>query len=465
MNGLLTFKNAPKKSARGADIRRVNLPGVSVDALALWKQLPSPWRFWWGAGWRFHRPAASDATWLAWGAPLWTFRPAGKTDVPATFQKSLATFMKTVKGDVLPPHAGAVGFWSYEAARYFDPALKKALGAPRGDESLWAVPAVWARLDKNKTTLWCPRDQAGRWEKTCRVLSSQKAAAVLPPTTAPLTPALETDYKTRVRQIKRHISRGDIYQANLSHTISLPWGPRQSSGDFFAALNAINPSPYAALMDFPGLTLISGSPELLLRVDGDRLETRPIAGTRPRGKSPAADKRLSGELLLNPKERAEHIMLLDLERNDLGRVCRPGSVTVTEQLALERYSHVTHIVSQVEGRLKKSAGGFDALAAVFPGGTITGCPNIECMKILSKLERGPRGPFYGSAGWISPSGDMELNILIRTAQASGGRLRLRVGAGIVADSHPRREWRETLHKARALLSAYRTQTGKEVRLS
>jgi anthranilate/para-aminobenzoate synthase component I len=191
-----------------------------------------------------------------------------------------------------------------------------------------------------------------------------------------------------------------------------------------------------------------------LRVRGGRVVTRPIAGTRPRGRSRKEDERLAGELLLSPKERAEHIMLVDLERNDLGRVCRPGSVRVSERLALERYSHVTHIVSQVEGRLAPGLDGLDAFKALFPGGTITGCPKVRCMEILADLERAPRGPFYGAAGWIAPRGDMELNILIRTALLREGRMSLRVGAGIVADSDPAREWRETGHKARALLAAH-----------
>jgi anthranilate/para-aminobenzoate synthase component I len=259
-------------------------------------------------------------------------------------------------------------------------------------------------------------------------------------------------YEKGVRRILGYIAAGDVYQANLSHTISLTsrgLGPRR----YFDALRALNPSPYACFMDFGGFVLASSSPELLLRVRGGRAETRPIAGTRPRGRDARQDRRLSGELLLNPKERAEHVMLLDLERNDLGRVCRPGSVRVTESLALEKYSHVTHIVSQVEGRLSPGSDSLDAFRALFPGGTITGCPKVHCMEILADLERSPRGPFYGSAGWIAPNGDCELNILIRTALFREGTMSLRAGAGIVADSDPRREWEETLHKAEALLAA------------
>lgn len=259
-------------------------------------------------------------------------------------------------------------------------------------------------------------------------------------------------YEEGVREILSYISAGDIYQANLSHEISRPF--HGAPMGFFDALRDVNPSPYACFMDFGPFALASCSPELLLRVKDGRVVTRPIAGTRRRGKDAREDRKLSGELLLSPKERAEHVMLVDLERNDLGRVCRPGSVKVTESLVLERYSHVTHIVSQVEGRLAKGRDGLDAFRAVFPGGTITGCPKVRCMEILSDLERASRGLFYGAAGWIAPGGDMELNILIRTALFRQGRMSFRVGAGIVADSVPAREWEESLHKAAALLEAY-----------
>jgi para-aminobenzoate synthetase component I len=260
-------------------------------------------------------------------------------------------------------------------------------------------------------------------------------------------------YLAGVRRILRYIAAGDVYQANLSHLIALP-AEGVSPRGYFDLLHASNPSPYACFMDFGDFSLASCSPELLLRVQKGRVATRPIAGTRRRGRDAREDRRLSGELLLSAKERAEHVMLVDLERNDLGKVCRPGSVRVTERLALEKYSHVTHIVSQVEGRLAAGHDGLDAFRAVFPGGTITGCPKVRCMEILADLERAPRGPFYGAAGWIAPDGDMELNILIRTALFRKGRMSLRVGAGIVADSDPAREWEETLHKAGALLAAY-----------
>ena len=208
-------------------------------------------------------------------------------------------------------------------------------------------------------------------------------------------------YLAKTRRIQRYIAAGDIYQANLTHRLDFSWPPTSSPENLFDVLRHINPSPYAALMVFPDFSLVSTSPELLLRVRGRHVETRPIAGTRPRGGSLEGDQKLSGELFLSPKERAEHIMLVDLERNDLGRVCETGTVKVSDRMALEKYSHVMHIVSQVEGRLRPGTDGFHAVKALFPGGTITGCPKIRCYQILQELEEGPRGPFFGSAGWIA----------------------------------------------------------------
>jgi para-aminobenzoate synthetase component 1 len=256
-------------------------------------------------------------------------------------------------------------------------------------------------------------------------------------------------YRTGVRRVKRSIAAGDIYQANLTHAVAVPFAG--NAAFLFHRLNALNPSPYGFYMEAPGWALVGGSPELLLRVRGDRLQTRPIAGTRPRGATPGEDRRLRGALLLSPKERAEHVMLVDLARNDLGRV--GNRVRVTERMVLESYSHVTHIVSQVEGRLARGFDGLDALGALFPGGTITGCPKLKAMETLARLEGVPRGPFYGAAGWVADGGEGEWNLLIRTAVVDGGVLTLRVGAGIVADSRPEREWQETLHKAGAFQAA------------
>jgi anthranilate/para-aminobenzoate synthase component I len=209
------------------------------------------------------------------------------------------------------------------------------------------------------------------------------------------------------------------------------------------------------MLRFGDFSLISTSPERLIRLNGRRAETRPIAGTRPRGSGAEDDQRLVRELLASPKERAEHVMLVDLERNDLGRVCEFGSVRVDEFMAVEQYSHVSHIVSNVSGLLRPEATPFDLIRATFPGGTITGVPKIRCMEIIEELEPVRRGPYTGSFGYIGWNGDLDFNIVIRTLVLTGTKAYLQVGAGIVADSNPDAEYEETLHKAQAFFTSFR----------
>lgn len=269
-----------------------------------------------------------------------------------------------------------------------------------------------------------------------------------------------SSYINRVHRCQDYIAAGDIYQANLSHrfTVTGDAVPSQSGLQpdllAYSRLRTLNPSPFSGLLRFDHTSLISSSPERLVRLNGRRADTRPIAGTRPRGANAADDLRLEGELRSNEKECAEHIMLVDLERNDLGRVCDFGSVRVDELMTLERYSHVSHLVSHVGGTLRSNATGFDLLRALFPGGTITGVPKIRCMEIIEELEPVRRGPYTGSMGYLSWSGDLDFNILIRTLVRRNGTGYLQVGAGIVADSDPAREYEETIHKAQAFLSAF-----------
>jgi anthranilate synthase component I len=263
----------------------------------------------------------------------------------------------------------------------------------------------------------------------------------------------------RVRRAKEYVAAGDIYQANLSR----PWEVRVHSArgageDSIAAtlyrrLCASNPAPFAALARWRGLTILSSSPERLVRVSGRRVDTRPIAGTRPRSRRPEQELREMRELVEHPKERAEHIMLIDLERNDLGKVCTAGSVRVDELMTIESYTHVHHIVSNVTGVLRSEVTPIGVLRAVFPGGTITGCPKFRCMQIIAELEGEGRGAYTGSLGYLTPEGLLDLNILIRTMMLQGERLSFRAGAGIVADSDPQRELEETRAKARGLLAA------------
>ncbi len=272
--------------------------------------------------------------------------------------------------------------------------------------------------------------------------------AVAPRVTRPRPVMPAERFHAMVTRGKDYIAAGDIYQANLScrfdSRIEGPVWP------LYRELRRINPSPFACLLHSPRLELVSASPERLVKLDGALAETRPIAGTRPRGYTPPEDERLGRELLGHPKERAEHIMLVDLERNDLGKVCRIGSVEVDELMVLERYSHVTHIVSNVRGHLRPERGPFDLVRAMFPGGTITGVPKKRCMEIIDELEPVGRGSYTGSVGYLSVSGRLDLNILIRGFQRLGDHLSYQTGAGIVADSDPDREWQECLGKGRAL---------------
>lgn len=263
------------------------------------------------------------------------------------------------------------------------------------------------------------------------------------------------DYTDMVKKAKEYIAAGDIFQANLSQRVSAgimhrnPW-------DLYGILRLINPSPFAAFVDFGDYQIVSSSPERLLRICDRTLETRPIAGTRPRGRSRKEDILMREELLLNEKERAEHIMLIDLERNDLGRVSSYGSIDVDELMITEDYSHVIHIVSNITGTLACGKNCFDALRATFPGGTITGVPKVRCMEIIDELESLRRGPYTGSIGYIGFSGAMDFNIVIRTFVIKNQTAYVQVGAGIVADSDPVREYDETLKKAAALMKALGT---------
>ena len=251
---------------------------------------------------------------------------------------------------------------------------------------------------------------------------------------------------------KNYIAAGDIYQANLSRG----WSATLQDADanrIYESLCDANPGPFAGLFYWDGVSVASSSPERLLRIKDGIMSTRPIAGTRPRSDDKSVDQALLAELLNDPKERAEHVMLIDLERNDLGRVCDAGSVQVDEMMIVESYAHVHHIVSNVKGRMRADVTPGEAIRAVFPGGTITGCPKIRCMEIISELEAGPRGAYTGSFGYLNRDGSLDLNILIRTIVIRDNMITLRAGSGIVADSEPEAELDETRAKAKGLIRA------------
>ncbi len=260
-----------------------------------------------------------------------------------------------------------------------------------------------------------------------------------------------SEYQQSILQAQKYIQAGDIFQANLSlrfrtQTDLDPW-------QIYQQLQQINPSPFASYWQTPWGAMMSCSPERLVQLQHHQATTRPIAGTRKRGNDLAQDNQLAEELLTNTKEIAEHIMLVDLERNDLGRVCEWGSVEVDELLSIERYSHVMHLVSNIRGTLASEFDSIDLIRAMFPGGTITGCPKVRCMEIIAELEPFPRNLFYGSCGYLDSRGHLDLNILIRTLLYHKGTVWGQVGAGIVADSHPEREWHESLQKAAAQIAA------------
>lgn len=261
----------------------------------------------------------------------------------------------------------------------------------------------------------------------------------------------EEEYRFAVAKVKEYIRKGDIFQANLS--LRFEAKITASSWEIYRNLQAINPSPFASYWRSPWGDIVSCSPERLVEVKDRLVGTRPIAGTRPRGQDEESDRLLAEELSSNKKEIAEHIMLVDLARNDIGRVCTFGTVRADELMTIEKYSHVMHLVSNVIGELTVGRSSIEAIKATFPGGTITGCPKVRCMEIISELEPLSRNLFYGSCGYLDRRGNLDLNILIRTLLYDRGKVWGQVGAGIVADSDPEREWQESLQKARAQLIA------------
>ena len=261
------------------------------------------------------------------------------------------------------------------------------------------------------------------------------------------------EHQDQVKKCIEYIYQGEIFQANLSRLWQFKTSLNFDESEVYEALRIHNPSPFAGLVLYKNSSIISSSPERLVSVRGDILETRPIAGTRPRGTSGLHDVELSKELINSVKEKAEHLMLLDLERNDISRVCQPGSVKVSEKMIIESYAHVHHIVSNVIGKKSENTSPGKIISAVFPGGTITGCPKVRCMEILGDLEKVGRGPYTGSLGYVTHMGDMDINILIRSILKEGETLYLRAGGGIVADSIPENETLETEAKASAMLKA------------
>jgi len=354
-----------------------------------------------------------------------------------------------------PFHGGWALFLSYELAAQVEPVL--ALPDAPGTLPMGLALRCPAAVLRDRATGDCIALAESGWEEMLDTIASDIAAAADAAESTWRTPVelIEDDperFKRGVERILEYLAAGDVFQVNLSRTWQARFEDALDPAALYAQLRRANPSPFAGLFAGLGWAVASSSPERLVSVRGDVVETRPIAGTRPRfeGDDDAARIR---ELVGHPKERAEHVMLIDLERNDLGRVCAPGSVEVDELMTVESYAHVHHIVSNVRGRLRADVAPGETIRAVFPGGTITGCPKVRCMQIIAELEGVGRGAYTGAMGWLNRDGDMDLNILIRSGEIEGNALRFRTGAGIVADSDPQRELDETRAKARGMLRA------------
>lgn len=343
--------------------------------------------------------------------------------------------------------SGHVLYLAYDFASVFEPNVPML--HPAGDEPL----AVLWRADR--ALVWDENSDANRAEDNSAIqrrFAAEHPAELGQPPRFSIAEDDPLQFTSGVERILDYLRDGDVFQVNLSRGWTAEADQDIDPERLFEYLSVRNPAPFAAIMSVGDFHLLSSSPERLVRVRGREISTRPIAGTRRRSADPIDDARLRGELNIDPKERAEHIMLIDLERNDLGRVCESGTVLVDELGAIESYAHVHHLVSNVRGVLKP-ASAFDVLRALFPGGTITGCPKVRCMQIIGELEGRGRGAYTGSLGYIGDDGNMDMNILIRTLTVQGRRVRLRAGAGIVADSLPGRELEETRAKAKGLLRA------------
>jgi para-aminobenzoate synthetase component 1 len=361
--------------------------------------------------------------------------------------------------DHLPFHGGWLGWLGYDLAWEIEKLPDRKADTLPFPVAYWYEPDSFAILDHQAQILWLAATKPEDLDKYEQSLTTNPDFEFIDPQPSPLIfYTSQLDYEKAVKKALDYIRKGDIFQANLS--LRFQSTTKAKGWQIYRSLQQINPSPFASYWRTPWGEMISCSPERLVKLERGIASTRPIAGTRPRGKTEALDRQLAEELLTNKKEQAEHIMLVDLERNDLGRVCEWGSVYVDELLTIERYSHVMHLVSNVQGKLDKKYHAIDLIKALFPGGTITGCPKVRCLEIIEELEPMRRNLFYGSCGYIDLRGHLDLNILIRTLlMTTQGNLNTvwgQVGAGIVADSDPEKEWLESLHKAEAQLIALRS---------
>ncbi|OGS43021.1 MAG: hypothetical protein A3K76_01165 [Euryarchaeota archaeon RBG_13_57_23] len=358
--------------------------------------------------------------------------------------------------DVAPFSGGMVGYVGYGMVGFFDGVEQPRSIDDHSPDLYFVLPKHLVCLDHlNDTTFLISHG---------KVTELREALAEAKPLSAPeltvgesRSDVTQKAYESMVSQAKEKILEGEIFQVVLSRKSEF-----RLRGDplgMYSVLRSLNPSPYLFFLDYNNVQLLGSSPEMLVRLEGSKLTTRPLAGTRPRSSDVEEDEKLKIEMLLDEKERAEHLMLVDLHRNDMGRVSNFGSVKVTELMAVEKFSHVQHIVSNIESELRADLDGFDALRSCFPAGTVTGAPKIRAMEIISELERTPRGPYAGAVGYFDFTGNMDFAITIRSIVVSGNKASLQAGAGIVADSVPEREYAETEHKLGATLKAIASQAG------
>ncbi|MCM3603624.1 anthranilate synthase component I family protein [Robertmurraya korlensis] len=381
---------------------------------------------------------------------------------PLHLMKEYMAQYKLERQEGLPDfQGGLIGYISYDYVRYIERLPKFSSDDLEMPEVYFLLFNEWFVFDHEEETLWLLQitekghentNALNEWESkwTGPVVKIEQNRMI--PNNDELHVSMSDEqFMKAVERIQEYIAQGDIFQVNLSvrqaKAISIP------AVNVYDQLRQLNPSPYMSYLHTPEFQIVGGSPELLVKKHGKEVSTRPIAGTRSRGENEEEDLRLAKELIENEKERAEHVMLVDLERNDLGRVCEYGTVEVNEFMVIERYSHVMHIVSNVRGVIRPDQTSFDLIDAAFPGGTITGAPKVRTMEIIEELEPVQRGIYTGSMGWIGFDDDMEINIVIRTMLVKDGQAFVQAGAGIVIDSNPKHEYKESLKKAMALWRA------------
>jgi anthranilate synthase component 1 len=385
----------------------------------------------------------------------------GETDKEKT-SDPLHILEKLVKGKAVPNSefrfvGGAVGYISYDAVRYWEKLPQKAsddLNFPDAQLGFFDDGIVFDHRQRHAFYYYSSDNRFSEIEGLIKQPSNHEALLY----NQPKVNVTKGHFEKAVEKAKEYIVSGDIFQVVLSKRYEF-----RVKGDliaFYRSLREINPSPYMYFLKAGDRQIVGSSPEMLVRVDSRVVETFPIAGTRPCVENPAENRRLAKELLADPKERAEHVMLVDLARNDVGKIAKFGSVRVPEFMKVHRYSHVQHIVSQVVGDLKENCECYDALRAVFPAGTVSGAPKVRAMEIIEELEPARRGPYAGAVGYFSYNGNADFAITIRTLFADKDKAYIQVGAGIVADSVPEREWFETDHKAEALMKALKNAGGE-----